>query len=149
MRKKDRPEGRLGLLVVGLAVFAVLAGGAFVRETLRARQIDGEISALKAEAERLRVRNFEISALESSLSSGEFLEREARVKLGLQKEGEQAVVVRREAERPAPGAESETAEALPAWSNAKKWWTYFTDPEAFRNYVAIAGTAEHPSSYSR
>ncbi|HJV32767.1 MAG TPA: septum formation initiator family protein [Patescibacteria group bacterium] len=145
MRKHDRPEGRLPWLVAGLAVFAVLAGGAFVRETVRARQIDREIAALKDEAERLRVRNFEISALESSLSSGEFLEREARMKLGLQKEGEQAVVVRKEDARPAASAATSDR---PVWSNAKKWWTYFTDPEAFRNYVAIARGAEDPASRS-
>ena len=141
MRKHDRPEGRLGWLVVGLAVFAVLAGGAFVRESLRARQIDREIASLRDEAERLRVRNFEISALESSLSSGEFLEREARMKLGLQKEGEQAVVVQT-AEAPETDAVRLDGAAPAVWSNAKKWWTYFTDPEAFRNYVAIAGGPE-------
>jgi cell division protein FtsB len=143
MRKHDRPEGRLRWLVAGLAVFALLAGGAFVRETVRARQIDSEIAALRDEAERLRVRNFEISALESSLSSGEFLEREARMKLGLQKAGEQAVVVR--------AAETHAVEApqgpsAAAWSNPKKWWTSFTDPEAFKDYVAIARDAQnHPS----
>jgi cell division protein FtsB len=147
MRKHDRPEGRrLSWLVAGLALFAVLAGGAFIRETVRARQIDREIASLKSEAERLRVRNFEISTLESSLSSGEFLEREARMKLGLQKEGEQAVVVRKEEARiaadPAGDADAERA----AWSNTKKWWTYFTDPEAFRNYVATARDAENPTS---
>ena len=147
MRKHDRPEGRLRWLVAGLAVFAVLAGGAFVRETVRARQIDREIDALRDEAERLRVRNFEISALESSLSSGEFLEREARMKLGLQKEGEQAVVVRKEETRPDPAARA--AETQAVWSNAKKWWTYFTDPEAFRTYVAIARDAQDPASRPR
>jgi|SRR5688572_3419514 len=148
MRKHDRPEGRLGWLVVGLAVFAVLAGGAFVRESLRARQIDREIESLRAEAERLRVRNFEITALESSLSSGEFLEREARMKLGLQKAGERAVVVRTP-EAPAADPVRADGGAQAAWSNAKKWWTYFTDPEAFRNYVAIAGDPEDHASRPR
>ncbi len=132
------------MLVAGLAAFAVLAGGAFVRETLRARQIDLEIQALKDEAERLRVRNFEISALESSLSSGEFLEREARMKLGLQKEGERAVVVRRA--EPGPETAARTVEAPPAWSNARKWWVAFTDPEAFSEYVAIVRTTEDHAS---
>src|SRR5689334_25188592 len=132
MRKHDRPEGRLRWLVAGLAVFAVLAGGAFIRESVRARQIDHEIASLKAEAERLRVRNFEVSALESSLSSGEFLEREARMKLGLQKAGEQAVVVRA-AETHAAAASAQGPESA-HWSNPKKWWTYFTDPEAFKQY---------------
>jgi cell division protein FtsB len=149
MRKHDRPEGRLGALVVGLAAFAVVAGGAFVRETLRARQIDREISALKGEAERLRVRNFEISALESSLSNGEFLEREARTKLGLRKEGEQVVVVRAADARAEAEADRKAADAPAPWSNAKKWWVSFTDPEAFRTYVAIARGAEDPTPRPR
>lgn len=135
MRKKDRPEGRLRWLVAGLAVFAVLAGGAFVRESVRARQIDREIAALQAEADRLQVRNFEVTALESSLASGEFLEREARLKLGLQKAGEQAVVVRREEPRAASAA-ARAEDARDGWSNAKRWWVRFTDPEAFRDYAS-------------
>lgn len=146
MRKHARPEGRFLWLAAGLAAFAVLAGGAFVRETVRARQIDREIAALKGEADRLRVRNFEISALESSLSSGEFLEREARMKLGLQKAGEQAVVVRAADTPPETDAHRADSEDPPDWSNAKKWWTYFTDPEAFRTYVAIARDPEDPTS---
>ena len=138
MRKHDRPEGRIGWLVAGLAVLALLAGAGFVRETLRARQIDREIQALKDEADRLRVKNFEISALESSLSSGEFLEREARMKLGLQKAGEQAVVVRASETHVAAAA----APQPEAWSNPKRWWTYFTDPEAFKDYVADARDAQ-------
>lgn len=149
MRKHDRPEGRLLWLVAGLAAFAVLAGGAFIRETVRARQIDREIDALRGEAERLRVRNFEISALESSLSSGEFLEREARTKLGLQKEGEQAVVVRTAETSPNGPEAPQSPEGDVGWSNAKKWWTYFTDPEAFRTYVAIARDAEDPAPHAR
>ncbi|MEK7546329.1 MAG: septum formation initiator family protein [Patescibacteria group bacterium] len=149
MRKHDRPEGRLRWLVAGLAVFAALSGGAFVRETLRARQIDREIESLRDEAERLRVRNFEISALESSLSSGEFLEREARTKLGLQKEGEQAVVVRAEGLRDAADAPADGPADPMIWSNAKKWRISFTDPEAFRDYVADARIAEDTASRSR
>ena len=149
MRKTDRPDSRLPWLVAGLAVAATLAGGAFARESLRARQIDREIAALKEEAERLRVRNFEISELESSLSSGEFLEREARMKLGIQKAGEHAVVVRAaDATVPSPTLGEEAARAE-EWSNPKKWWTYFTDPEAFSNYVAIVRDSEHPASRSR
>lgn len=147
MRKHDRPHIGLLWLAAGLAAFAVLAGGAFIRETVRARQIDREIGALKSEAERLRVRNFQISALESSLSSGEFLEREARTKLGLQKVGEQAVVVRAADARPEDAARKAT-EGRPVWSNAKKWWTSFTDPEAFRAYVAIAREPDDTPSRS-
>ena len=147
MRKHDRPEGRgLRWLVAGLAVLAVMVGVGFLREHARSRQIDREIRALKDEAERLRVRNFEITALESSLSSGEFLEREARMKLGLQKEGEQAVVVRAPEPRLAEAEAPRSPQGEAGWSNPKKWWTYFTDPEAYRDYAELARDADHQAS---
>lgn len=152
MRKHDHPEGRgLRWLVAGLAVLAVMVASGFLREHARSRQIDLEIRALRAEAERLRVRNFEIAALESSLSSGEFLEREARMKLGLQKEGEQAVVVRASPSAPThgDGPLARTDAFGEAWSNPKKWWTYFTDPEAFRTYASRARDAGHQASSTR
>lgn len=146
MRKHDRTDSRIRWLAAGLAVFAVLSGAAFVRESVRARQIDREIEVMRKEAERLRVRNFEISKLESSLSSGEFLEREARMKLGLQKEGEQAVVVRKEQARPASGTSEPGASERTEWSNTKKWWTYFTDQEAFQRYAASVRDADNTTS---
>ena len=152
MRKHDRPEGRgLRWLVAGLAVLAVVVGAGFLREHARSRQIDREIRALKDEAERLRVRNFEITALESSLSSGEFLEREARMKLGLQKEGEQAVVVRTAPTAPDAGDGALAQAEVPgeAWSNPRKWWTYFTDPQAYRAYVELARGSDHQAPPAR
>lgn len=150
MRKQHRHDGRLLVLVAVLAVLAALAAAGFARESVRTRQIDREIRAMKEEAERLRVRNFEISALESSLSSGEFLEREARMKLGLQKAGEQVVVVRKDHETADPPPHEATGGSHPSeWTNARKWWTYFTDPEEYERYAAIARDAENPAPHSR
>lgn len=137
MRKtKERAGRRWGLLVpLGLGAAALLAAGGFVRELARSRQIDREIRSLKAEADGLRVRNFQISSLEASLRNGEFLEREARVKLGLQKEGEQVVVLRKESPTPAAGTPDPEEDAPPEWSNPKKWWIAFADPKSFEDYV--------------
>ncbi|MEK7764654.1 MAG: hypothetical protein AAB368_00315 [bacterium] len=60
-----------------------------------------------------------------------FLEREARLKLNLQKPGETVVVV----ERSAAAAASSTARAVPVrerYSNVERWWLYFFDPETLR-----------------
>ncbi len=147
MRKtSERAPRRLGWLVAGLAAVTFLAGIGFVRETLRTRQIDREIQALRQEAERLRIHNFQVSSLQASLDSGEFLEREARTKLGLQKEGEQVVVLRKDEMKPQEKTSEElAAQALvEGWSNAKKWWNYFADPHAFAEYArtrSVAGTS--------
>lgn len=135
MRKKtERGTRRLGWLIAALVVAAALSGAGFVREYFRSRQIDAEIRALKEESDRLQVRNFQISSLEASLQDGEYLEREARLKLGLRKEGEQVVVLRKE-DAAAPSQPETAAPQEPGWSNPKKWWTLFADPKAYEAYV--------------
>ncbi len=145
MRTKTvSPERRLGWLVAGLAAASLLAGAGFVSETLRARQIDLEIRDLKNEADGLRVRNFQISSLQTSLESGEFIEREARMKLGLQKEGEHVVVLTKAV--PAPAASGPAARSPgEGWSNAKKWWMYFADPRAFEDYARSRTSDNQPA----
>ncbi|WKZ29090.1 MAG: septum formation initiator family protein [Patescibacteria group bacterium] len=153
MRKtSERAPRRLGWLVAGLSAVTLLAGVGFARETFRTRQVDREIQALRLEAERLRIHNFQVSSLQASLDSGEFLEREARMKLGLQKVGEQVVVLRKEDRvAAAPLEEGLASRSLDeSWSNAKKWWNYFADPHALADYArarSAAGTsgAAHPS----
>jgi cell division protein FtsB len=122
--------------ILGLVALCLLAAVGFAREALRNRQIRHEIAALQAEAERLRARNYEIAELKTSLASPDFLEREARLKLGLRKEGERAVVLRKEEAAPAPGPA--LADAREAWSNPKKWLMYFADRHAFKDYAESA-----------
>lgn len=145
MRKTtERAPRRLGWLVAGLAAVALLAGVGFTRETLRTRQVDREIKALRQEADRLRIHNFQVSSLQASLDSGEFLEREARMKLGLQKVGEQVVVLRKEERNTATSPEEGLAPRSlgeGGWSNAKKWWNYFADPHAFADYARSRSAA--------
>ena len=141
MRKKTSSSSRLGLAIAALSVVMVLTGAGFVREVLRARQIDAQIRALKDEAQRLQVRNFQVSSLEASMRNGEYLEREARLKLGLQKQGEQVVVLRKDA-APAQAASAVAADATPDWTNPKKWWMLFADPKSYEAY----DSARHASS---
>jgi cell division protein FtsB len=131
----------MGWLVAALAIMAALSGAGFAREYFRSRQIDAEIRSLKDEAQRLQVRNFQVSSLAASLKNGEYLEREARLKLGLRKEGEQVVVIRNsDPKKPAPSTSGSAQE--PSWSNPKKWWTLFVDPKAYDTYVSSRLTAE-------
>jgi hypothetical protein len=114
-----------------------MAGTGFVREWLRGRQIDREVRALREESERLRARNFEIASLHALIDSGEYLEREARTKLGLRREGEQVVVIRKEDARTAPDAQARLVDRGlgEGWSNPKKWLMVFADPAAFKEYA--------------
>lgn len=133
---RPRPA-HTALVATGLAALTLLAGAGFIRELVRNRQIDREIRALHDEAERLHTRNFEVARLQSSLGSREFLEREARLKLGLRKDGEQVVVLRKAPEIATGPVEDDR----PVWSNSKKWFMYFADRESYEEHV-IADAAE-------
>lgn len=76
-----------------------------------------EISALEEEAEKLESRRLELLEVAERIQSGEFLEEEARLKLGLQRPGEQVVVVQMEEEG---GAEDQGPK-----SNPELWLEYF------------------------
>lgn len=126
--------------MVGLGAFAVLVGAGFAREIVRSRQIDREIAALREEAELLRSRNFEIATLTRSLNDEDFLEREARLKLGLRKEGERVVVLRKTEHNAAiAGTVAVASESGEEWTNAKKWWKYFSDRTAYNDYAVRHG----------
>lgn len=138
--KKRSVSARLKWTAVGLAVLAGLLGMGLVRETLRSRQIDREISGLKKEAESLRARNFEVAALTSSLDDEEFLEREARLKLGLKKAGEDVVVLKKDdmasdVRRVLVRDDGESSD----WTTAKKWWMYFADRRSYDDYAVRHG----------
>lgn len=77
-----------------------------------------EIRALEQEAIRLEARRLELLELAKKFESGEFLEREARLELGLQKLGERVVVVQ-------PSAGEERSVDRAPRRNPQLWWDYF------------------------
>ncbi len=131
--QKSKPSGaRYRWAAIGLAALALAVGASFAREAVRTRQIDREIAELKSESERLRAKNFEIASMRSTLGQTEFAEKEARLKLGLRKEGEQVVVI-----QPSPKAtvdESASVAVVDDLSNPTKWWLYFMDHKKLEAY---------------
>jgi len=113
------------VLFANLVVFAIIGWG-FSGEMLRNRDMQREIDRLKEEAAQLETKNAELAQLSDRASSRQVLEQQARLKLNLQKPGEQVVVV-----RPGPGrAEDEPVPVRPVSedepkSNPGRWWHYF------------------------
>lgn len=110
-------------LLVGCAV-VVLVIVATVRESQRRRSIQREIRSIEDEIARIEQQRERLTDLVEHAGSSEFLEREARLRLGLQRPGETVLIV------PDAATGSETAgegspepgEAPP--SNLRKWWQY-------------------------
>ena len=127
------------LIIVNVLVIVFL-GMSLGRETVRSRSIQTQISELQAQAQALTARNIEISELRTAMQTEAFIEREARLKLGLKKPGETVVVV----QDGLGGQEASTADPSDplgyvvdnlddgrAVANPTRWWYYFFDKNAF------------------
>lgn len=109
------------IIVFNLALLFFF-GFNFVKEFIRNRQLNSEINKLEVMAKAAEAKNLDILNLAKYLDTEQFLETEARTKLGLKKPGEEAVVVN------IPDMETATGTAVEnkiEISNAKKWWLYF------------------------
>jgi len=128
------------LLFVVNAVILVAIGFSFGREWVRNREIQGEIAGLQEQAAALQARNLQIADLNTAFRTESFIEREARLKLGLKKPGETVVVIQdggaesaaasdADAEAIAKAADPRTLLAIdssePEVANPVKWWHYF------------------------
>lgn len=109
---------RLFLTVAVGALVAVSAG--IVNVALRRSEVEREVEALKAELRQSEGSNDELRRLIEYFSTPEYREREARLRLGLQKPGENVVVVPGVGE--AAGVLPPTSPALPNW---RLWYNYF------------------------
>lgn len=130
---------RILLLVnVGVIVFLCLSLG---REFVRQLDIKQNVAALQEEVGVLSQRHTELQDLYTSIQTISYVEREARLKLGLQKPGEQVVIVQDpvalQALQEEVGVEETMAQIASgevshvSYSNPKKWWFYFFDPYRF------------------
>jgi cell division protein FtsB len=108
----------LGLLIVFILLF-VAAG----REAYRSYGIGQEIKDLQGKIEELNKSNLELAEMEKYLQSDEFLEKEARLKLNVVREGEKLVIIK-QPEGEIVTEEKQIAEERET-SNIQKWWRYF------------------------
>lgn len=128
------------LLVVNVLVIAFL-GVSLSREIVRSRAIGSEIEMLQAQADSLLANNIDLSELKTAMQTESYIEREARLKLGMKKPGETVVVIQDEASLNAQEAGSDPNDPLDyvledegtdvAVANPQKWWYYFFDKQAF------------------
>jgi cell division protein FtsB len=127
------------LFVVNAVVLAAL-GLSFGREWMRNSEIQSEIARLEEQARSLETRNLQIADLNTAFRTESFIEREARLKLGMKKPGENVVVIQEDGSTPGPiidATDGMTAEAADPrlllavdgepkeLANPSKWWQYF------------------------
>ncbi|MEI6650805.1 MAG: septum formation initiator family protein [Candidatus Moraniibacteriota bacterium] len=115
-----------------LLVFIVAAGFAFSsgwKEMQRSKKIEDDVTKLQQEAKRVQDENKALSERIDFFSTDSSVEREAKAKLGMKKQGEEAVSVELDPEAVAEKATSVSAESDPtvgnSGSNFRKWLSYF------------------------
>lgn len=128
-------------IILLLFLFAFgLFGWSFGRQALRTRDIEAQIATLRHQAAELEASNARITDLQAALETQTYLEREARLKLGLKKPGENVVVVQ-DGAFPAPAIALPQDQSEPSTnstiSNVRRWWYYFFDRERYRSLAAL------------
>jgi cell division protein FtsB len=121
-------------IIIGIC-FVVFIGFSLGKETYRNYQIEKEIQALEEEISGLEKNNDDLTHLIEYFKTESYQEKEARQKLGLQKEGEKVVLITDEnietEELETGSAENSVQEFNQSEeiqkeevSNPQKWWNF-------------------------
>lgn len=131
-------------IVINLLVIIFL-GMSLGREMIRSRSIEADIAHLQAQADELTQSTQDLLNLQTAMQTESFIEREARLKLGLKKPGETVVVIQDEARDDSSVISDDPLDPLDfvideqtpqeELANPLKWWYYFFDKIAFNTLV--------------
>lgn len=122
-------NSRLALFFLLLAV--IWLSLVLVKTFYRRHQLDNEISSLKGEIDKLEKKHQELDQLISYVGSQDFLEKEAKDKLNLKKEGENVAMINESAlgqEAVGGSATTTSAQNQVAPKDENKfirWWKFF------------------------
>lgn len=124
-------HARWSWLFAGGGVLLVLTSISSARETYQGWKVNQEIHGLRAQVEALEGRRVHLTETLARLQAPDAVDREARVRLGLQKPGEQVFVLREPGtltaslDHPALTASTDDEQEEP---NTRKWFRYFFHP---------------------
>jgi len=93
------------------------------KESYRKYQIDKQVADLEQQIESLKEKNQTLSNLINYFVSEESLEKEARLKLNLVKEGEKLVIISSDKKNEPENRKSNNQKEN--LSNLERWWKYF------------------------
>ena len=99
------------------------------KESYRRYQIDKEVAGLKQEIKQLKEENESLVRLLTYLSSDRSLEREARLKLNLLKEGEKVVIINSGGGKVSSSSQTLEGREKKEISNFEKWCHYLFDKD--------------------
>jgi len=104
-----------------LFLLLIFIGRAIIKEKKGQGETRQAITSLQSEIGQLEDQNMELASMIKYLRSNEFVEREAREKLSMQKEGEKVVIIP-QTQGIVAGINTQADENT---SNYIRWWRYF------------------------
>lgn len=110
------------IIIIFVVLFFIFVSG-LIKETINKHRIDSQISKLEQEIFSLEQNNQELAGNIESWSQSNQLEKQARLKLGLKKPGETAVIISREGDT--IGLVETFGPPPKEVSNPQKWFNYF------------------------
>jgi len=116
------------LLLLVLTV-ALYFGVAFSGQLMTAQQIDRQVAAISAQIDQLQADNTRLKAQVAEASSDAYIEREARDRLGLVRQGDVPVVISN-VPTPTPPPPKPAPSPKPHWQN---WHDAFFPPSALQS----------------
>lgn len=140
-KRRRRFLARIDLIIIFSLLLLVIFSFSLVGEIVNRHQVSRQVDDLQQQIGRLERDNSEISNLIDSWQASDNLERQARLKFGLQKPGEELVLIRRSNEVSAGGQSTPASEgqnqvvgnaivaAPDETPNIIKWWRYFFPPK--------------------
>lgn len=116
-----------GLFVVCLILLALISYS-LVKEYIRRSQVNQEITHLESEIVELEEQSSELKKLAKYLKTESFIEKEARMNLGLSKPGEGVMIIPESSAQATPLEQAfieQEVQKQESISNPKKWMQYF------------------------
>jgi cell division protein FtsB len=111
----------LTLFILGLLILIIVP---YLRNNKKGKDLENEIVKIQKEISQYEKTNEELKEFLSYLESDQAIMEKARVNLGLQKEGEKVVVIKRKDLEVTSTSTAETQSAEDV-SNFRKWLKYF------------------------
>ena len=132
------------LIVLNFFVIIFL-GISFGREIIRNRSIGSEIAQLQEQADSLATKNIEMMELKTAIQTESYIEREARLKLGMKKPGETVYIIQEQTEDQSQAKTAEDphdpfglviqdSQSTILVANPTKWWYYFFDKQSYNTF---------------
>lgn len=121
------------LSVLGLLLL-VLISVPLAKNITRRHKINSEIRELQKEVQNMESKNTDLQQLIKYLESDQFAEEQARLNMGLRKEGEEVAIVKTDGTEPEKGKEESNKQVFNIPGLSKSQSIKISTPQKWKNY---------------